>query len=79
MAMENFETLGRWMVIAGIVVAVVGGVMILFARIPGLKDMPGTLRIEGQGFSCVFPLLASIVLSIILTLLLNMVLRIINR
>ena len=40
-----------------------------------LESLPGTLRIQGSGFTCVVPLLASIVGSVVLTILLNLVVR----
>jgi hypothetical protein len=77
--MENLEVIGRWLVILGIVMAVVGGLIWVLARVFGIGDLPGTLRIEGSGLTCVFPILASIVLSIVLTVVLNLVLRWFNR
>jgi hypothetical protein len=52
----------------------------LFARlgIPFGK-LPGNIRIEGNNFTCVFALGASILLSIILTVVLNIVARFLNK
>jgi hypothetical protein len=77
--MENFTLLGRWMVIAGLGIALLGGLVWLLGKIPSLRNLPGTIKIEGSSFTCVFPLLASIVLSILLTILLNVIARFINR
>jgi hypothetical protein len=77
--MENLEVVGRWLVILGIVMAVVGGVIWILSRVFGIADLPGTLRIEGAGLTCVVPILASIVFSIVLTVVLNLVLRWFNR
>ncbi len=77
--MENFALLGRWMVIGGLVVAVIGGIIWLLSRIPGISQIPGTIKIQGSGFTCLIPILASIVLSVVLTIVLNIVARLINR
>ena len=77
--MENFTLLGRWMVVVGLGVALVGGLIWLSGKIPALRNLPGTIKIEGSGFTCVFPLLASIVASILLTILLNIIARFLNR
>jgi hypothetical protein len=77
--MENLEVIGRWLVIFGVVLAIVGGIIWLLSRVFGLSDLPGTLRIEGSGITCIFPILASILLSIILTVLLNLAARWFNR
>lgn len=77
--MEGLEWAGRMLLIGGLTMTAIGGLLLLLARIPGLDELPGTIRIERPGFSCVFPLLASIVLSILLTIILNVVARLLNR
>ncbi len=69
---------GRWIIFAGIGLIVTGGLIYLWGKFGGLSQLPGTLRFEGQGFTCVFPLLASIVLSIILTIVLNVLARLLK-
>ena len=77
--MGNLVVTGRWMFIAGLAIAALGGLVWLVGHIPGIGDLPGTIRIEKNGVTCIFPLLASIVASIVLTLVLNLVIRLINR
>jgi hypothetical protein len=75
----GLDVIGRWLVIGGILLALVGGLVWLGARLfPNLSQLPGTIRIQGGGFTCVFPILASIILSILLTILLNVLARIIK-
>jgi hypothetical protein len=73
--MPNLEILARWLVVIGIGIAVLGGILWLLSRIPGLSSLPGTIKIEGSGFTCIIPLLAMIVISVVLTLLLNLAAR----
>jgi hypothetical protein len=74
------EIVGRWLVMAGVGLAVLGGIIWLLARwFPSMGQLPGTIRIQTGGLTCVFPLLASIVLSILLTIVLNILARFINR
>ena len=77
--MDNLSEIGRWMIFAGLGLAVLGGLMWLLGRIPGLDQFPAILHYEGKGLSCTFPLLASIVFSIVLTIVLNVVVRLLNR
>jgi phosphotransferase system glucose/maltose/N-acetylglucosamine-specific IIC component len=78
--MQNLDLIGRWIVIAGIALVVVGGLVWLLSKIPGINQLPGTLKIQlGDSFTCVFPILASIVLSILLTIVLNVIARIIKH
>jgi hypothetical protein len=43
-----------------------------------MTDLPGTIRWQGNGVTCVFPILASIVLSIVLTVVLNLLARLLK-
>jgi len=77
--MNNLETIARYLVLAGLVTAAAGGLLWLGARFLNLKNLPGTIRIETGGLTCIIPLLGSIVLSIVLTLVLNLIIRLFNR
>jgi len=77
--MQGLEWIGKLMVYGGLAMAAVGALLWLLARVPGLERLPGTLRVERPGFTCVVPILASIVLSLLLTLILNVILRLISR
>ena len=77
--MQNLDVIGRWVVIAGIALIVVGGLVWLLSKIPGLNQLPGTLKVELGSFTCIFPILASIVLSILLTVALNVIARLMKH
>ena len=77
--MQGFESLGRWLVFLGVVIVIIGGIIWLLSRIPGLKDLPGTLQINLGSLTCIVPILASIVLSILLTVMINIILRLGGR
>lgn len=77
--MQGFDVLGRWLVILGVVIAVIGGIIWLVGRVPGLKQLPGTITINLAGVTCVFPLLGSILLSIFLTVVFNIVARLLKH
>ena len=77
--MMGLESIGRWLVIAGLGLAIIGGAVWLLAKaFPNLSQFPGTIRIQGAGVTCIFPLLASIILSILLTILLTIFTRVIK-
>ena len=71
--------LGRLLIVFGVVVVLFGIVLALFGRVPFVGQLPGDISVQGQGFSCFFPIASSIVLSIVLTILLNLVVRLFNR
>jgi hypothetical protein len=76
--MFDLMQIGRWIMIAGISLAVVGGLVYVLGKFGGFTDLPGTLRLQGNGLTCVFPILGSIVLSIVLTVVLNLFARLLK-
>lgn len=68
---------GRILIFAGIALAVVGGVILLLDRFPGLPfgRLPGDFSWERGGTRVYFPLTTMIVVSVVLTILVNLVLR----
>jgi hypothetical protein len=70
------ENIGRFLMIGGIVLFVIGGLVFLAAKfgIP-IGRLPGDIRIERDGGSFYFPLASSILISIILTIVLNIILH----
>jgi phosphotransferase system glucose/maltose/N-acetylglucosamine-specific IIC component len=75
----SLETLGRWILIFGVAVVVVGGLIWALGKFTRIQDLPGTLKFEFSGVTCIVPILASIVISILLTVVLNLVIRGLNR
>jgi hypothetical protein len=65
-------SLGRFLIMAGIVLAAVGLVLTLAGRLPRL---PGDLVIERPHVTVFVPLGTMILVSLVLTLLLNVLLR----
>lgn len=74
------ENIGRFLMIGGIVLFVVGGLIFLAAKF-GLPfgRLPGDIRIERDGFSFYFPLASSILISIVLTIVVNAILRLLKK
>ncbi len=60
--------LGKTLIVSGIVLAVLGGLILLSGHIPWLGKLPGDIRIKRDGFSFYFPLTTCIIISILLTL-----------
>lgn len=76
----GMETIGRTLMLGGIILFLVGGGIYLAAKfgLP-LGRLPGDIRIQGQGFSFYFPLASSILVSVALTILLNIILRLLKK
>lgn len=78
----DIQALGKVLLIVGIGFALVGGLLMLLGRLPlfsQLGNVPGDIRITGQGFSCIIPIVSMILLSIVLTIIVNVIIRLINR
>ena len=73
-------TLGKWLMLAGLSLAALGGVVWVVGRwgLP-LGRLPGDIRIEREGFSFYFPFTTSILASLLITLVLNLLLRLFKR
>lgn len=63
-------SLGKALVLLGILLAVAGVIFILGARIPWLGHLPGDIHIKRDNFTFYFPLTTCVLLSLILTLVL---------
>lgn len=68
-----FDSIGKLLVVLGLVVAAIGVLMILGARIPFLGSLPGDLNFERGGVRVSIPIVTSILLSVVLTVVLNLV------
>jgi hypothetical protein len=75
----NLEGIGRWVVIVGITITIIGAGIWVLARLTGWEKFPGTIKWQSGNLTCVVPLLGSILLSILLTVVLNLVIRWLNR
>ncbi|MBI2876042.1 MAG: DUF2905 domain-containing protein [Candidatus Tectomicrobia bacterium] len=65
-------SIGRTLILLGIVLIVVGGLFLLGGKIPWLGKLPGDIYIRRDSVRFYFPLMTSILLSILLTLILNL-------
>jgi len=67
--------LGKWLLIAGLILAAVGGALIVGRRFLGLGQLPGDVSGSAGSVSFYFPIVTCVVISIVLTVVLNIVLR----
>jgi ABC-type dipeptide/oligopeptide/nickel transport system permease component len=73
------EEMGKWLILLGVLLVIIGGAMVLIGKVPGIGRLPGDIVFQRDNMTCFFPIATSILLSIVLTVLLNIILRIINR
>jgi hypothetical protein len=64
--------IGKLLLIAGVVIAVIGGVFLLLTRV-GVTQLPGSISVSGGNFSFFFPIAFCVVVSIVLTVVINLI------
>jgi hypothetical protein len=67
--------LGRLLIVAGVLLAIVGVVLTVGGRIPFLGRLPGDISFKSGNLQVFFPLVTCLILSLVLTLLLNLFFR----
>jgi len=67
--MNPLFSLGKALIIIGLVIAGIGILFVLTPKIPWLGDLPGDILIKKDNFRFYFPVTTCIIISIILTLL----------
>ncbi|KAB2959543.1 MAG: DUF2905 domain-containing protein [Candidatus Methylomirabilis oxygeniifera] len=70
--MRGMDSLARTLIVFGLVVAAIGGLLLLIGKIPFVGKLPGDIYIQRKNFSFYFPLTTSILLSILLTILFSL-------
>ena len=60
------QQFGKYILMTGIVISIIGGIVILFGKM-GISRLPGDIEIEGKNWKIYFPAISCIVISIILT------------
>lgn len=78
----ELESIGRLLLFLGLGIAALGGVLLLLSRIPGLNrlgNLPGDVRIQTDGLTCIVPIVSMIIISVLVTILANIIIRLLNR
>ncbi len=73
--MDNLSNLGKFLIIIGLLLVIVGGLVYFFGKIPGLGKLPGDIYIKRDNFTFYFPVVTMIIISLILTIIMNIFFR----
>jgi hypothetical protein len=65
---------GKLLLIAGAVILVLGGVLVLLTRM-GVSQLPGGISVGNGSFSFFFPVAFCIAVSVVLTVVINIIVR----
>ncbi len=78
--MTDVTTIGNWIILIGLGLAVLGGLVWLAGRVGlPLGRLPGDINIHNGNFTFYFPCASSILVSLVLTVLINLAVRLLRR
>ena len=77
--MLGLESLGKFLVLCGIFVVLLGLLLVSWEKIPFLGRFPGDISLQRGNVRFFFPLMTCLVLSAVLTILGNLVIRLFGK
>ena len=75
----DFGELGKWMVLGGLGLAVVGGLFWLLGRTSFAGRLPGDFNVQLGPVGCFAPVATMLLVSVVLTIVLNILLRLFQK
>jgi Protein of unknown function (DUF2905) len=72
---EPMNDFGRTLLIVGLLVAALGGLLVLVGGIPWFGRLPGDISIDRDNFHLYAPITSMLLLSLVLTIALNLLAR----
>lgn len=66
------RTLGRILLMSGLLLAALGALLLLSGRLGWLGRLPGDIRFTRDGMSIYIPVVTCVLISIVITLILNL-------
>ena len=64
------QEMGKWLIVIGLLIAVIGGIIAFAGKIPWLGKLPGDIYIKRENFSFYFPLGTCLLISAIISFIL---------
>lgn len=68
-------SLGRVLIVTGVILVILGGLVTLARHVPFLGQMPGDISIHRKGVRIFLPLASCLLISLVLTVILNLLFR----
>jgi membrane protein implicated in regulation of membrane protease activity len=63
-----FNGLGKWLILLGGILIVIGAAIVFVGKLPWLGRLPGDIYVERRNFTFFFPITTSILVSVIISL-----------
>ena len=71
--MDGLEPIGRWLVVIGVFITILGGIMLLTPRVPWLGRLPGDIVISGDNATIYIPITTMLIVSVVLSVVVNVI------
>ncbi len=71
--MMSIESIGRSLILFGVILIVTGSVLVLFGKVPWFGRLPGDIIIKKEGMTIYFPIVTMLLLSLLLTIIFNVI------
>lgn len=68
MMANNIQYMGRFLILTGVIIVVIGVLFLFSGKIPWIGKLPGDIIVQKKNFAFYFPIATSILISIIITL-----------
>ena len=68
--MNELQPFGRFLIIGGVMLTVVGLLITFWKKIPFIGKLPGDIILKEKNYTFYFPIVTSIILSLIISLIL---------
>ena len=73
--MSVFSGMGKFLVLAGVFLILLGVLFVFWERIPYLGKLPGDFMVQRGSFRVFIPIVTCVIISVILTVVVNILLR----
>lgn len=77
--MPGFEPVGKFLILIGVFITVLGLFLAFWSRIPFLGKLPGDIFVQKGNFQFFFPIVTCLVISGLLTILINSIMRLLGK
>jgi hypothetical protein len=77
--MFGVEHMGKFLILFGVFIAILGLVLVLANKVPFLGRLPGDIFIQKGDFQFHFLIVTGLVISLLLTIIVNVIIRLFGR
>jgi len=77
--MSSFEPLGKFLILAGMFIVVLGLLVMFWSKIPFLGKLPGDIFVQKGSLQFFFPIVTCLLVSAVLTVVISLIMRLLSK